>query len=77
MRGLTGSLILNVASQMVPRCNRRQRAAWLRDTRTALEDQGIGWAVWDYQGSFAVVTKKDGKAEPIPGIADALGLHAQ
>jgi endoglucanase len=53
------------------------RAAWLRDTRTALEDQGIGWAVWDYQGSFAVVTKTDGKAAPIPAIADALGLHSR
>jgi aryl-phospho-beta-D-glucosidase BglC (GH1 family) len=53
------------------------RAAWLRDTRTALEDQGIGWAVWDYQGSFAVVTKTDGNASPIPAVASALGLHPQ
>jgi endoglucanase len=60
-----------------PYADPAMRAAWLRDTRTALEEQGIGWAVWDYQGSFAVVTKRDGKAEPIPGIADALGLHAQ
>jgi endoglucanase len=53
------------------------RAAWLHDTRTALEEQGIGWAVWDYQGSFAVITKTDGKAAPIPAIATALGLHPQ
>jgi hypothetical protein len=53
------------------------RAAWLRDTRTALEEQGIGWAVWDYQGSFAVVSKTDGKATPIPAVATALGLHPQ
>jgi endoglucanase len=53
------------------------RAAWLRDTRAALEEQGIGWAVWDYQGSFAVVTKENGKATPIPAIAEALGLHPQ
>ncbi len=53
------------------------RAAWLRDTRTALEEQGIGWAVWDYQGSFAVVTKTNNKASPIPAIAEALGLHPQ
>jgi endoglucanase len=59
-----------------PYADPAMRAAWLRDTRTALEEQGIGWAVWDYQGSFAVVTKRDGKAAPIPGIADALGLHA-
>jgi endoglucanase len=53
------------------------RAAWLRDTRTALEEQGIGWAVWDYQGSFAVVSKTEGKATPIPSVAIALGLHPQ
>jgi endoglucanase len=53
------------------------RVAWLRDTRTALEEQGIGWAVWDYQGSFAVVAKTDGNAAPIPAIATALGLHPQ
>jgi endoglucanase len=53
------------------------RAAWLHDTRTALEEQGIGWAVWDYQGGFAVVTKENGKAHPIPAIADALGLNPQ
>lgn len=53
------------------------RAAWLRDTRMALEEQGIGWAVWDYQGSFAVVTKTAGKAIPIPAVTTALGLHAE
>ena len=58
-----------------PYADPAMRAAWLRDTRTALEEQGIGWAVWDYQGSFAVVTKTEGKAAPIPAIAEALGLH--
>jgi hypothetical protein len=33
--------------------------------------------VWDYQDSFAVVTKTNNKASAIPAIADALGLHAQ
>jgi aryl-phospho-beta-D-glucosidase BglC (GH1 family) len=60
-----------------PHADPAMRAAWLHDTRTALEEQGIGWAVWDYQGSFAVVTKTKGKAAPIPAIADALGLHPQ
>lgn len=60
-----------------PYADPAMRAAWLRDTRTALEEQGIGWAVWDYQGSFAVVTKTEGKAAPIPAIAEALGLHPQ
>ena len=53
------------------------RAAWLRDTRTALEEQGVGWAVWDYQGSFAVVAKTNGKSVPIPAVATALGLQPQ
>jgi endoglucanase len=53
------------------------RAAWLRDTRTALEAEGIGWAVWDYQGSFAVVAKTNGKSVPIPAVATALGLQPQ
>lgn len=53
----------------------KMRAAWLRDTRTALESLGIGWAVWDYQGTFAVVTKASGKATPDPAITSALGLQ--
>ena len=60
-----------------PYADPAMRAAWLRDTRTALEDQGIGWAVWDYQGSFAVVTKTNGKATPVPALATALGLHSE
>jgi hypothetical protein len=32
---------------------------------------GIGWAMWDYSGSFGVVTKKDGK-----GVADDSVLRA-
>jgi endoglucanase len=53
------------------------RVAWLHDTRTALEEQGIGWAVWDYQSTFGVVTKESGKAMPIPAVATALGLQSQ
>jgi hypothetical protein len=26
--------------------------------RTALEKYGIGWTMWDYAGSFGVVTKQ-------------------
>jgi endoglucanase len=50
------------------------RAAWLSDMRHALEANGIGWTMWDYQGGFALVTKKDGVATPDPAILDALGL---
>ena len=52
----------------------QDRAAWLRDVRTALERNGIGWAMWDYSGSFGVVTKKDGKAVADDGVLRALGM---
>jgi aryl-phospho-beta-D-glucosidase BglC (GH1 family) len=47
------------------------RNAWLHDVRTSLERNGIGWTMWDYSGSFGVVTKKDGKA-----VADEEVLRA-
>src|SRR5271167_1780304 len=47
------------------------RAAWLHDVRTALEHDGIGWTMWDYSGSFGVVTKKDGRV-----VADEVALKA-
>jgi aryl-phospho-beta-D-glucosidase BglC (GH1 family) len=50
------------------------RAAWLRDVRTALEHNGIGWTMWDYAGSFGVVTKKDGKTVVDEGVLRALGV---
>ncbi len=50
------------------------RAAWLRDVRTALERNGIGWTMWDYSGSFGVVTKKDGKTVADDGVRKALGM---
>jgi hypothetical protein len=50
------------------------RAAWLRDMRVALEAHGIGWSMWDYQGSFALVTKEDGRPEADARVVEALGL---
>jgi endoglucanase len=52
----------------------QDRAAWLHDVRTALEHNGIGWTMWDYSGSFGVVTKKDGKAVADESVLKALGL---
>jgi endoglucanase len=52
------------------------RAAWIKDVRTALERHEIGWAMWDYSGNFGVVTKKDGRATPDGIILQALGLNA-
>ncbi len=52
------------------------RAQWLHDMRVALEKNNIGWAMWDYQTNFGVVTKKDGNTTPDPAIVTALGLKA-
>jgi endoglucanase len=50
------------------------RDAWLHDVRTALEHNGIGWTMWDYSGSFGVVTKKDGKTVVDDGAVGGLGM---
>jgi len=54
------------------------RANWIRDVRTAFEADGIGWAMWDYRGSFGVVTKQDGQPAQVDGaVVSALGLKAR
>jgi endoglucanase len=51
------------------------RLAWLRDVRTALEADGIGWAMWDYHNDFGVAVKDaSGKSVVDPGTVEALGL---
>ena len=52
----------------------QDRLAWLADVHTALERHNIGWAMWDYSGSFGVVTKKDGKNTLDADTVKALGL---
>jgi endoglucanase len=49
------------------------RANWIRDVRLVLEERGIGWAMWDYVGGFALA--KDGTRETDPAIAQALGMR--
>jgi aryl-phospho-beta-D-glucosidase BglC (GH1 family) len=54
------------------------RLAWLHDVRTALEADGIGWAMWDYHNGFGVAVKdKDGKSVVDPETAEALGLKGK
>src|SRR5712671_1909249 len=53
------------------------RAAWIRDMRTALERYGIGWTMWDYAGGFGVVNKQNGHATPDVEIVGALGLGSK
>lgn len=53
----------------------QSRMNWIRDVRTALEADGIGWAMWDYRGGFGVVWKEDGQpAKPDQKVVEALGL---
>jgi endoglucanase len=54
------------------------RLAWLRDVRSALEADGIGWAMWDYHEGFGVAVRdKDGKSVVDPATVEALGLQAK
>jgi endoglucanase len=55
----------------------QDRAAWIHDVRTSLERQGMGWTMWDYSGSFGVVTKNDGRNVPDEVTLRALGLNQQ
>lgn len=51
------------------------RVRWIRDVRTALEANGIGWTMWDYRGSFGVVHKQDGQPAVVDeAVLTALGL---
>ena len=52
------------------------RARWINDVRSALEENHIGWAMWDYRGNFGVVHRDASTITPDPGILKALGLHA-
>jgi endoglucanase len=52
----------------------QDRATWIKDVRTALERHNIGWAMWDYSGSFGVVTDRQTKAKLDEVTVRALGL---
>jgi hypothetical protein len=43
--------------------------------RTSLERHGMGWAMWDYDGGFGVVTKSTGTAVSDEVTLRALGLN--
>jgi aryl-phospho-beta-D-glucosidase BglC (GH1 family) len=50
------------------------RARWIADMRKTFEALNVGWDMWEYQGSFGVVSKKDGVTTVDVPIAEALGL---
>jgi endoglucanase len=50
------------------------RDRWIADMRKTLEKDGVGWAMWDYRGGFALV-KKEGEVSVVDaGVAEALGV---
>lgn len=54
------------------------RTNWIRDVRTALEADGIGWAMWDYHNGFGVAVKDaNGKSIVDPQTVEALGLKGE
>jgi endoglucanase len=54
------------------------RNNWIRDVRTALEADQIGWAMWDFDNGFGVAVR-DADRKPVvdPQTVAALGLEAQ
>jgi hypothetical protein len=52
----------------------KMRAAWINDTRTALESRHVGWAMWDYDGNFGLATKSSAGIVIDPVILLALGM---
>lgn len=34
------------------------RFQWFRDVKSVLEENNIGWATWDYKGSFGIINKQ-------------------
>ncbi len=56
----------------------QSRMNWIRDVRTALETDNIGWTMWDYRGGFGVVWKEDGQPAKVDEkVVEALGLKGK
>lgn len=49
------------------------RAEWLRDARTAFEERGVAWSMWDYKHGFGLVNTDGGPAVSEKNLT-ALGL---
>jgi aryl-phospho-beta-D-glucosidase BglC (GH1 family) len=68
-------LICNEFGAYREHTDEQSRMNWIRDVRTALEADGIGWTMWDYRGGFGVVSKQDGQAAKVDEkVVEALGL---
>ena len=53
---------------------RDSRTRYLHDVRSGLEEQGIGWAMWDWSGNFGLVQRTRDTVVPDPENIKALGL---
>jgi endoglucanase len=53
---------------------RDSRARYLHDVRSALEQNNIGWGMWDWSGNFGLVQHQAGSVLPDRLDVDALGL---
>ncbi len=69
-------LICNEFGAYRDTANPASRARWIGDVRSALEENHIGWAMWDYRGNFGVVEHTSTQITPDPAILRALGLNA-
>jgi aryl-phospho-beta-D-glucosidase BglC (GH1 family) len=69
-------LICNEFGVYRPHSDPASRNAWIHDVRTALEADGIGWAMWDFHSGFDVAPRdrETGKSVPDPLTVEALGL---
>ena len=52
------------------------RTRYLHDVRAGLEENGLGWAMWDWSGSFGLVKHSGGAILPDAENVRALGLTA-
>jgi aryl-phospho-beta-D-glucosidase BglC (GH1 family) len=68
-------LICNEFGAFREHTDAQSRMHWIHDVRTALEADGVGWAMWDYRGGFGVVWKEDGQPAKVDEqVVEALGL---
>ncbi|MBN1201043.1 MAG: cellulase family glycosylhydrolase [Anaerolineae bacterium] len=53
------------------------RVQWIHDTRTALEQYGFGWAMWELDGTFGLMSARSNTGMIVDtAVAAALGLDS-
>jgi aryl-phospho-beta-D-glucosidase BglC (GH1 family) len=54
--------------------NPEDRLRWIVAVRNALEQNKVGWTMWDYRGGFGVIKKENDKSVQDAKVLHALGL---